>query len=91
VRDVTATDDIALGIVRAVAAVEGVEPHELDFSLHDYVATDAVRTLAAMDRQEWELTFEVPGHSVTVDGMGAIRVDGEMVHRSEPVRSDESR
>lgn len=83
----TATDDVALAVVRAVAAVEGVEPHELDFSLHDYVATDAMRSLAAMDREEWELAFEVPDHTVTVDGTGAIRVDGELVHRSEAVRS----
>ncbi|QLH85077.1 hypothetical protein HZS54_21865 [Halosimplex pelagicum] len=80
-----------MNIVRAVAAVEGVEPHELDFSLHEHVSTDAVRSLAAMDRGEWELAFEVPDHSVTVDGTGAIRVDGELVHRSEGIRSDEPR
>ncbi|WP_436929580.1 HalOD1 output domain-containing protein [Halosimplex halobium] len=85
----TSTDDIALNIVRAIAVVEGVEPHELDFSLHDHVSTDAVRSLAAMDHDDWKLTFEVPDHTVTVDGRGAISVDGDLVNRSETVRSDE--
>lgn len=85
------TDDIALAIVRSIAAAEGVEPHELDFSLHEYVSTDAVRSLAAMDHDRWELTVEVTDHTVTVDGSGEIRVDGDLVHRSEAVRSDETR
>ncbi|WP_209452121.1 HalOD1 output domain-containing protein [Halosimplex halophilum] len=87
----TATDDIALNIVRAIAAVEGVNPHELDYSLHEHVSTDAVRSLAAMDHDDWELTFEVPDHTVTVDGRGAIGVDGELIGRSEAIRSDEPR
>lgn len=85
----TAPDDLALETVRAIAAVEGVEPHELDCSLHDYVATDALGSTAAMDREEWKLTFTVPGHSVTVDGTGPVSVDGERVRRSETVRADE--
>ncbi|WP_436910254.1 HalOD1 output domain-containing protein [Halosimplex marinum] len=87
----TPTDDIALNIVRAIAAVEGVEPHELGFSLHEHVSTDAVRSLAAMDSDDWELSFEVPDHTVTVDGRGAISVDGDLVGRSEALRSDEPR
>lgn len=84
-------DDLALAIVRAIAAVEGVEPHELDYSLHDYVATDAVRSMAAMDHEEWELTVEVPDHVVTIDGSGTIGVDGETIHESEAVNSGEPR
>ncbi|QPV62480.1 hypothetical protein I7X12_17380 [Halosimplex litoreum] len=45
--------------------------------------------MAAMGREEWELTFVVLGHSVTVDGTGAIRVDGDLIRRSEGVGPDE--
>lgn len=84
-------DSLPLAVVRAIAAVDGVEPHELGYSLHDYVATDAIHSMAEMDHENWEVTFEVPDHVVTVDGTGAISVDGERVHESNAVSPDESR
>jgi len=87
----TGSDDLALELVRAIAVVEGVEPHELDFSLHDYVATDAIRSMADQEGRRWQITFEVPGHVVTVDDTGEIKIDGDAVRRSDAVQSEESR
>jgi len=83
-------DDRVLDIVRAVAVVEGVEPHELEFSLHTHVDTDAIQSLTTGDTENWELTFEVPDHVVTIDGSGAIRVDGDTVRQSDGIRADET-
>ncbi|WP_459191353.1 HalOD1 output domain-containing protein [Halosimplex sp. J119] len=87
----TAFDDVTLDLVGAIAAVEGIEAHDLDYSLHDYVATDAIRELVEADTEDWKLTFEIPDHTVTVDGAGEIRIDGETVPESEAVRSKKSR
>lgn len=87
----TGSEGVTLELVRAIAAVEGVEPHEIEYSLHDYVATDAVRAMAESDSGDWELTFQVPGHAVTVENTGEIRIDGVPVRESDAVRSDEVR
>ena len=81
-------DDVAFAVVRAIATTEGVEPHRLDYALHEYVATDAIRSLACSDCETWQLTFEVPGHLVAVDGTGEIRVDGEPVVETALDRSE---
>lgn len=72
-------DEVTIAVVEAIASTEGVEPHELDYSLHEYVATDAIRSLARSDRETWQLTFEVHRHLVAIDGTGEIRVNGEPV------------
>jgi hypothetical protein len=84
----TGTDDLVIDVVRALAAFEGVEPHELPYSLHNHVATDAIRSLADSDDDRWELTFDVPDHVVTVNGSGEIRIDGDLVRRSDALRSE---
>ncbi|WP_424018416.1 HalOD1 output domain-containing protein [Halorientalis pallida] len=78
-------ESVVVELVRAVAAVEGVEPHELDYSLYDYVDTEAIRSLAAFDRENWSLTFEIPDHEVTLTGTGEIRVDGEVRRQLDAV------
>ena len=85
------SDGLTLAVVRAIAVADGVEPHELDYSLHDYVATDAVRSMAATDNDDWKLTFEVPDHVVTLHGAGAIAVDGETVHESDALNREAPR
>jgi hypothetical protein len=71
--------DVTVAIARAIAEVEGMEPHDLGYSLANYVDTDAIERLAAMDNRDWELTFAVPDHEVTVTGHGRIALDGETV------------
>lgn len=71
---------IVVDIVTALAQAEGVEPHQLDYQLHEYVDTDAIEALVAMDNTDWRLTVTVADYEVTVDGSGRIRVDGDVQH-----------
>lgn len=75
----TGDRSLTLTIVDALAAVEHSAPQELEYSLHEYVDTAALRALSSMDRTGWELTFSVPDHRVTVSGDGRIHVDGDLV------------
>lgn len=67
-------------IVDALADAEGVDPAELDFVLQDHVDADAVEALARHSDTTWTLSFEVPGHTVTVTDEQVL-VDGA---RAEP-------
>ncbi|WP_161973218.1 HalOD1 output domain-containing protein [Halostella litorea] len=71
----------AVDVARALARVEGVAPHELGYSLQEYVDADSIDRLAAMEDADWTLTFAVPDHEVTVHSDGRVLVDGE---RREP-------
>lgn len=71
--------DVTVAIAQAIAEIEGTEPHDLGYSLANYVDTDAIERLAAMDNRDWELTFSVPDREVTVTGHGGIALDGETV------------
>lgn len=64
-------------IAQAIARADGVDPDELDYSLQDYVETDAVDLLARHETGTWTLSFEVPDHDVTVTSTGLVLVDGE--------------
>lgn len=63
-------------VVWAIADVEDTDPEDLEMSLQNWVEVDAIRQLAEHDSSSWELQFEVPNHNVTVDGDGAVHVDG---------------
>ena len=52
-------------VIRAVAAVEGVEPTELDV-LHDTVDPDAIDQLAGTANEGVEITFQYNGYEITV-------------------------
>ena len=66
-------------VVEAIAQVEGVEPDELDYALHEHVYTDAIGRLVEGDYEDWVLTFRVPGHEVCLRGDDGVYVDGEYV------------
>lgn len=69
-------ESVALRIIDAVADANGVDATELEYALHDYVDTDALRLLATHGGT-WSLSFETPDHHVTVTSEGLILVDGE--------------
>ncbi|MFC7133051.1 MULTISPECIES: HalOD1 output domain-containing protein [Salinibaculum] len=69
-------NDIVFEVVAALAAKEGVAPEELDYTLSEYVDTDALATLASMEDSVWEFSFRVKDHSVTVTHDGRAYVDG---------------
>lgn len=67
---------ITTEVVDAVAAVEDVDPADLDAPLQHVVSTDALATLAAHDSESWTVSFFYAGHDVVVRGDGAVLVDG---------------
>lgn len=69
-------------VVEAVASAEGTFPRELNFVLHDHVDTDALELLGESGKENWELSFEVPNHAITVRSDGTIRVDGQEFHEN---------
>lgn len=64
-------------IVRAVAEARDVDPEELDFTLYEHIAADALHQLEAHGHSTWTVSFEVPEHEVTVTSQGGIFVDGQ--------------
>jgi hypothetical protein len=70
------TTDIIYEVVAALAAAEGVDPQELEFTLSEYVDTNALTTLAASDGSVWEFKFHVKNHTVRLTHDGRIYVDG---------------
>ena len=75
--------DVIVDVATALARAEGSEPYELDYQVHDYLDTDAIGRLVAMENTDWRLTVTVADHEVTIDGSGRIRVDGELQHTVE--------
>lgn len=70
-----ARHEILPQIVDAIAEAEERPPHELDYSLHDHVETEALLNLVTSDHTGWRLTFQVPDHTVEIRGNGQILVD----------------
>lgn len=70
--------EFMIALVDALADADGVEAHELEFALDEYVDTDALQRLLESERTDWTLTFHVPDHEVSVSGDGTILVDGEV-------------
>ena len=63
-------------ILEAVARATDVEPHEIDPPLQRYIDVDALDHLTSHETSSWTLTFELPGHDVTVTSDGLVFVDG---------------
>ena len=70
-----------LELVEALAEHEGVDVHELEYSLHECVDSEAIKRLAAMETGSWTLTFEIPDGEMSIDGSGRIMIDGSVVRR----------
>lgn len=68
-------------VIEAIAETEDCAPHDLDYSLYDHIETGALLTLVTSEQDDWELTFEVPDHTVTVCGDGRITVDDTLCRR----------
>lgn len=80
---------ILSAVVEAIAEADGCSPHNLDYSLYDYIEADALVLLAASAQTDWQLTFEVPDHAVTVHGNGQILVD-DVVRRELPPENEQT-
>lgn len=66
-------------LIGAIADVEETPPNQLDFSLQNYVSTDAIQDLVAHESNAWRLQFETQRHVVELTGNNIILVDGQQV------------
>lgn len=72
-------DSLTVSIVERLAAAEGVEPTDLDYTLYDYVDPDALDALMDGTDTDFYLRLQVADHTVTVDNDGFITVDADEV------------
>jgi len=76
--DVTAGDSVTVALADAVAAATGVDVTDLDGTLHETIDLDAVEILlrhaAVQPDVEWEMSFRLAGHEVTVAHDGRLVV-----------------
>lgn len=70
------TDDIIYEVVSALAAVDGVEPTNLDYDFSEYINPVALGNLYATEGEFWACSFVVPKHAVTVTHTGEVFIDG---------------
>lgn len=63
-------------IVKAIADAKGVRADELEISLQEHIDADAIELLADHDALRWTLSFELPNHTVQINGDGLVIVDG---------------
>lgn len=77
--DAGETDAVTVAVVETIAAIEGVDPVEVETRLDDHVDPDALDALyrhaRANDRASWSFEFDVGGHAVTLESDGWISVD----------------
>lgn len=57
-----------------LAEVEGVEPHELEPTLHDHVDRDVFEILTEHDGSPWQLLFYTDEYEVRVGSFGTVTV-----------------
>lgn len=69
-------NDIVIELVEALAAIEGVSPIELPFSLTDHIDPVVLQRVVAEGSNPERLTFTVADHRVTVFGSGEFVIDG---------------
>lgn len=63
-------------VIGGIADAEGVDPVDLDISLHQHVSTDAIIELVKHDSSAFRLQFETSNHVVQVTGDDQVIVDG---------------
>jgi hypothetical protein len=80
---------VSEAIVKALAAVENVEPTDLDVRLYDSVDPEALDRLyetAAERSERLEVSFTIGGYVVVVTGVGDILVSESSEPRTEQGR-----
>ena len=49
---------LPVAVIEAIAATRGVEPLELEFSLHDWIDADVLNALATVSDDDWPIWTE---------------------------------
>lgn len=70
-----AETDLLYRVVTAVATAEGMDPAELD-PLYNYINPAVLEELDDQEQGEWEFTFTVSDHQVTVTHESQVFIDG---------------
>jgi len=70
-------------IAESIAEVDGCPTHELGYSLHEHIDTEALVSLVSAEQRNWKLAFTVPDHTVEIRGDGQRRVDYAIVGELE--------
>lgn len=78
--------DIVTCVVKAVAAVDGVDTAELD-PLYEYIDPGILKKLYVQEKTEWSFTFQYSDHQITVTHDARIFVDGNL-HAPEVSRRE---
>ena len=66
-----------------IAEADGRSPHDLEYSLAEYVDPEALVSLVDSEHTDWTFSFEVPDHTVEIRGDGQIRIDYAIVRERE--------
>jgi len=69
------SEQISIDVIETIADVTGNDPLTMDPPLYEVVDTDALDALYESGAAA-TVEFEYDGHSVVVDGDGAVTVDG---------------
>lgn len=80
-------DTLAVRIVETIAEERGVEPTALEYSIQEYIETDALRLLANSRTDSWTLSFECPDGRVTVTGNGDVHLDPSDLAEAAPYQA----
>lgn len=62
-------------LIETVADAKDKEPEELEVALENHVSMVAVRRLDEHDGDSWTLQFELPEHTVRIEGDGTVFVE----------------
>ncbi|ELZ01084.1 PAS fold-3 domain-containing protein [Natrialba chahannaoensis JCM 10990] len=68
-------NEIIYEVVAALAAANGTDPGSLEYTLADYVDPTMIERVVASNTAT-ELSFQVPGHEVTVTADAEVFIDG---------------
>lgn len=71
-------DQISSSVVVALASAEETEPSDLDIIVGKHANLEAIKEFAADTNRAWQVTFELPTHSVSVKSKGVVLVDGDV-------------
>ena len=68
--------DLTVELTQSLAATRGVKPTEVRETLHEYIDLEALEELARHEGGPWQLSFELPEHTVTVTSDNRVTVNG---------------
>lgn len=69
---------ITVEVIEAVAKVDKESPHDVDYTLTEFVDPDLLENLATSKDNTWTFSFQLSDHQVTLNSRGQLFVDGQL-------------